>query len=217
MVMSSAYCAPPTACAASRMMPSCMTASHVGHASPGAADERVGVDVHVVEVDPVLRVGRDRHLLGERDAGARSGRRGTTSGRRRCARARAGGRPPARTCTWRLTPSSRQPSPSARRGQLHALGTEPAAGLQPRGRDDRLARADLRAATPPAARRSRRARARRRSSPSSRSAATAPARARARCRRRPRRASSCPLPPYSSGSVMPSRPSSASCSQNLSE
>ena len=70
---------------------------------------------HAVERDLVLRVGRDRQLLGQRDAGARR-RRGTgrrRGRRRRCARARRSAVAADANGTCHFTPSSTKPSPSA--------------------------------------------------------------------------------------------------------
>ena len=134
-------------------------------------------------------------------------------GRRRCGRARRARSAALANGTCHFTPSSTKPSPSAVAVGLHAPRAEAAAGLEPRGRDDRLAGRDPRAATPAAARRCRRAAARPRSSPRSRSAATARARGRAP-RRRPRpRAASCPSRRTRRGSMSPIRSSSPAASR----
>ena len=101
-------------------------------------------------VDLVLRVGRDRHLLRQRDARSRSGRRGT--GRRRpsasvraSTSSRSAAARTARAASRRRARSRRR---RRSRSSCDALRAEAAAGLEPRRRDDRLARRDPRAATP---------------------------------------------------------------------
>ena len=109
-------------------MPSCMASSQSPHPPPAEPIERVAVDAHVVEVDPVLRVGRDRHLLRERHARSPSGRRGRSagpSGVRASTRSRSAA--PAK-CTCRLVPVSCQPSPSAFAGSCTPPGPKPRPG-----------------------------------------------------------------------------------------
>ncbi len=67
--MSMAYWAPPTAWAAARMIPSCMTASQVAQPLPVGADPVGRGHPDLVEVDPVLGVRGDGHLLGQGHAG----------------------------------------------------------------------------------------------------------------------------------------------------
>ena len=93
-------------------------------------------------------------------------------------------------------------------------GPKPVAGLEPRGRDDRVAGRDARQPLAPSARRSPPAAARPRPSPRSRSAATARAPGRAPCRRPRPRAASSPSRRTRPGSMSPIRSSSAICFQS---
>ena len=144
-------------------MPSCIVASHVSHPEP-AAPSRVDAARGRVEVDAVLRVGRDRHLLGEREAGRRRGRRGRGRCRRpdRCARGRRSVSAACAKRTWRLAPVRTNASPSASARSCTPRGPKPPSGSSHAGvriaspaRDRRepvrtlVVRATARSSTPP--------------------------------------------------------------------
>ena len=124
-------------------MPSCMTMSHVRPRITGGAHQRVGTDLHAVEVDAVLRVGRDRHQLGERDAGGLR----VDEEQRRSLGGPGEHEQPVGGLGERdvaLHPVEPPAVTVGGRGQLHTLRPEAARRLEPRGRDDRIAGRDPR-------------------------------------------------------------------------
>ena len=199
-VISSARSAPPIAWAASRMMPSCITAFQVAQPEPAAPMRSPPATRTSSKLDLVLRVGGEAALLRERHARRRADRPGR--GRRRSSPR------PVRASTSRRVGRARE----ARRGASR------------RRARSRRRRGFGRAAARPSGRSRRRARARRASriaspdaifgshacfcsslpaassapaptSDARRSAASARARGRTPRRRSPPRAASAPAPP----------------------
>ena len=123
-------------------MPSCITASQVVQPEPAAPMRSSTRDAHAVEVDLVLRVGREAALLRQRHA-VRARVDEEQVDRRRApspVRASTTSRVAAGERHVPLRAGEHEAVAVGLRARLHALRAEAAVRLEPRGREDRLAR-----------------------------------------------------------------------------
>ncbi len=150
-MISSAYCAPPTACRGREDHPVPHDLAPGGPAAARRADPVLGGDPHPVEGHAVLSVGTDGELLGEVDPlGARIDEE-EVDRVRRVAGAREDDQPARGLGERDVALHARQEESVSvgDRPHLHAAGTEPVVGLEPRRREHRLAADDCREPLPP--------------------------------------------------------------------